>query len=148
MKGFTMEWLAKNRPENAKAIYNRGSTSKERSCAKQADLKPQAVKKNKYRNRKVIIDGFEFDSVKEGNRWIELKQMQEDGKITNLMRQQKLTLHVNGNIVCQYYPDFQYLINGKEIIEDVKSAITKKNPVYRLKKKLVKAVYGIEIIET
>jgi hypothetical protein len=37
--------------------------------------------------------------------------------------------------------------NGSEVVEDVKSAITAKNPVYRLKKKLVEAIHNVKINE-
>jgi hypothetical protein len=49
--------------------------------------------------------------------------------------------------VCKYISDFVYLENGQKIVEDVKSEYTRKLPVYRLKKKLVKAVHGIDIKE-
>ncbi len=46
-----------------------------------------------------------------------------------------------------YKADFRYEVTatGERVIEDVKGVRT---AVYRLKKKLVKALYGIEIIET
>jgi len=50
--------------------------------------------------------------------------------------------------ICRYVADFGYIENGAVVIEDVKSKITKGLPVYRLKKKLMKALYGIDIRET
>lgn len=33
---------------------------------------------NKFNNHKVIIDGHEFDSEKEGNRYLELKSLEKE----------------------------------------------------------------------
>ena len=47
-----------------------------------------------------------------------------------------------GNKRARYYvADFVYKEGGKSIIEDVKSPITLKNPVYSLKKALVQWQY-------
>jgi hypothetical protein len=54
---------------------------------------------------------------------------------------------VNGQKLGFYRGDFRYRHNGVTVLEDVKSAFTAKIPVYRLKKKLVKALYGIDIVE-
>lgn len=42
--------------------------------------------------------------------------------------------------------DFSYHENGILVVEDVKSKATK-TPLYQLKKKLVKALYGIDVKE-
>ena len=47
----------------------------------------------------------------------------------------------------RYVADFQYVENGKLVVEDVKSKITQENPVYRIKKHLMMSVHGIEINE-
>ena len=47
---------------------------------------------NKYRSRKITVDGMTFDSKKEYNRWCELCLLQRAGKITNLERQVKFEL--------------------------------------------------------
>jgi len=48
--------------------------------------------------------------------------------------------------VTTYVADFRYKNKeGKEVVEDVKGF---KTAIYRLKKKLVKAYYGISILET
>jgi len=45
--------------------------------------------------------------------------------------------------------DFRYIEDGKEVVEDVKSVITKKHPVYALKKKLLLKQYpNINFLET
>jgi hypothetical protein len=54
---------------------------------------------------------------------------------------------VNGVIVCRYVADFVFIRDGRRVVEDVKSAFTKTLPMYRLKKRLVRAALGIEISE-
>lgn len=99
----------------------------------------------KYNNVKTEIDGFMFDSKKEANRYVELKGMVNRGEIRDLQRQVKYRLDVNGVKVCGYIADFVYKKkSGEEIIEDVKGVRT---DVYRLKKKLMYAIHGIEIRE-
>ena len=110
------------------------------------------AKKSKYRNKKVIMDYGEghvvtFDSQKEAARWGELILESRQGLITNLERQYKFLLNVNEQKICSYLADFVYDKRGVRIVEDVKSPMTKKLPVYRLKKKLMKAIYGIDIVE-
>ncbi len=49
-------------------------------------------------------------------------------------------------VICKYVADFTYVENGQQVIEDVKSPITRLNPVFRLKKKMLAAM-GVEIQE-
>lgn len=98
---------------------------------------------NKYRNRKVEIEGVLWDSKKEYSRFKDLSFLQSIGKISWLERQVVFQLSV-----CRYIADFRYADkDGKVWVEDVKSAHTRKLPVYRLKKKLMKAELNIEIKE-
>lgn len=94
------------------------------------------------------MDGVKFDSKKESKRWLELNLLQKAKVINSLERQKKFKLDVNGQLICTYIADFTYGENGQFIVEDVKSPASKKLPVYRLKKKLMFACYGIEILET
>ena len=102
----------------------------------------------KFRNRKVTVDGLSFDSVKESRRWADLSLLQRAGQISDLSRQVRLPLKVNGQLVCTFIPDFSYTENGQQVIEDTKSPITRKHPVYRIKVKLLKALTGAEVRET
>jgi hypothetical protein len=95
----------------------------------------------------VTIDGIRFDSKKEARRWFELVSLQRQGKISGLVRQVTIPIRVNDVVVCRYRADAKYIENGKIIVEDTKSKITKTNPVYRLKKKLLAATLDIEIRE-
>jgi len=100
---------------------------------------------SKYRNVRSLYKGMLFDSLKELRRYQELELNQQAGIISNLRRQVSFNLDVNRQRVCIYKADFVYMENGKEVIEDAKGMRT---DVYRLKKKLMKAVHGIEILET
>lgn len=105
------------------------------------------AKKAKYGNKKVKVGDEELDSIKEANRYKELMLQEQAGLISNLRRQVKYTLHCNGEAICSYDADFVYERNGKRIVEDVKSEMTRKLPVYRIKKKMMLACHGIEIQE-
>ena len=99
---------------------------------------------NKYHNIKVIIDGIKFDSKKEGARYIELKELEKAGAITDLELQHRFEIvqKKNNNRRARFYvADFVYTENGRKIIEDVKSPITRANPVYSLKKSIMLAEY-------
>lgn len=71
--------------------------------------------------------------------------MERTGLISNLKRQVRFIIAVNGHKICTYIADFTYTENGIEVTEDVKGYPT---PEYRLKKKLMLAVHGVEIRET
>lgn len=104
---------------------------------------------SKYGNKRIQVDGFNFDSLKEANRYGELKLLQMAGEIRELEIHPKFPIIINGQKICNYISDFRYFPKGSyhAIIEDVKSDITKKIKTYRLKKKLVEAIYNIKITE-
>ena len=101
--------------------------------------------KNKYGAIKTTINGIKFDSKKEGRRYSALRLLEKTGKISDLSLQPKFDLMVNCVKVGFYKADFKYTQDGREVIEDVKGM---KTPVYNLKKRMIKAIYGIEIFET
>jgi hypothetical protein len=101
----------------------------------------------KYRNVKTRVGDIVFDSKKEAARYMLLRDMEKQGKISDLNIQVKIPITVQGVKICTYIADFRYSDGKQYITEDVKSEITRKNPVYRLKKKLIKALYNIEITE-
>ena len=107
----------------------------------------EKVKKSKYGNKKVEIDGHVFDSKKESRRYVELRSKQARGEISNLEMQKEYPLVVRGEDCGSYFADFVYAEKGQTIVEDVKSQATRKIQKYRLKKKLMKAIWGIEIQE-
>ena len=110
----------------------------------------------KYGNKKTVIDGVKFDSKKEAQRYLTLKQMQDDGIITQLECQPRFKLIDSQYFESigkkergiEYVADFSYKDKaGRTIVEDVKSAITAKDKAYRIKRKLMKYFYDIEILE-
>ena len=108
------------------------------------------IKKNKYKNKKVIIDGIKFDSQKEGNRYLILRDKLNNGEITNLRLQVKFELQpsfkINGKAIktINYIADFTYYDRDKFIVEDTKGMRTQ---VYKLKAKMFAYKYGYEIKE-
>ena len=104
--------------------------------------------KNKYNNIKTVINGITFDSKKEAAYYGILKLKQKAGLIDSFQMQVKYDLTVNGIKIGFYKADFVTFKEGKVIkVIDVKSEMTKKLPVYRLKKKLIKAIDNIDIVE-
>ena len=105
------------------------------------------TRRNKFGNTKTNIDGRIFDSKAEGRRYAELKILADAGEITQLECQVPYllipTFKHNGQThrCTKYIADFQYRQNGKVIVEDVKSDFTRKDPIYRLKKKLLLHLY-------
>lgn len=104
-------------------------------------------KRAKFRNVKTVVDGVTFDSKKEAKRYGELKALEGAGAISELRLQVAFPLYVNGSLVCEYVADFVYREKNVRVVEDVKSAFTRKNPVYRIKRKLMAALNGIDIRE-
>ncbi len=117
---------------------------------------------SKYKNKKVLINGIEFDSQKEASRYWELWLMEQNGVIKDLELQKKFELipkqeletpryGKNGRLIksekpVSYIADFVYWDNEKkkEVVEDTKGFRT---PEYIIKRKLMKKVYGIEVVE-
>lgn len=101
---------------------------------------------SKYRNIKTMAFGILFDSKKEAERYMVLRSLQDERKISDLKLQQAYPVIINGVKICDYRADFEYYTNdGSHVVEDVKGM---KTPVYNLKKKLIRAVYGFVIKET
>jgi len=104
---------------------------------------------SKYNAKRCVIDGHAFASQMEGRRYEQLKLLQLGKAIWGLRMQPRFNLVVNGVKVATYVADFQYsepTPTGEAalIVEDVKGMPT---PVYKLKKKLCEALYGIQIRE-
>lgn len=101
--------------------------------------------RSKYNNRRVTLDGYTFDSQAEAQRYQELCLMRTAGDIADLAVHPRYPLVVNGETVATYVADFAYTTwDGIEVVEDVKGVRT---AVYRLKAKLMHALYGIRIVE-
>lgn len=118
----------------------------------------------KYGNSKVAFDGYAFDSKKEMQRYLVLKEAQEKGAISDLELQPKWELipkitetyvrHLKTkDKVCErtaqlpitYTADFAYMKNGERIIEDVKISPKMLPKEFVLKVKMMRAIHGIKV---
>ncbi|MDD5059439.1 MAG: DUF1064 domain-containing protein [Sideroxydans sp.] len=101
---------------------------------------------SKYGSRRTVVDGIRFDSQAEARRYGELRLLEAAGSIFDLKLQVEYQVHIKGQHICSYLADFVYFDRekGEWVIEDVKGVRTQ---VYRLKKRLVEAIYGITITE-
>lgn len=99
---------------------------------------------NKYKNKKVQVDMYVFDSIAESKRYKELKLLEKAGRIKELELQPRFLLQEgfkkNGKTYrkIEYVADFQYEENGKLVVEDVKGIQT---DVFKLKHKLFEHEY-------
>ena len=110
---------------------------------------------SKYGNRKTTLNGVEFDSHKEAQRYAQLRLLERAGKVSDLRRQVKYVLipaqrDERGKLLereCSYVADFVYFdfALGREVAEDAKGYRT---DTYKLKKKMMLWVHGIQITET
>ena len=122
------------------------------------------ISRNKYRNKKIQVNGETFDSMKELRRWRDLKILEKAGQISELRRQVPYEILPDqrepdkigprggikkGRIIerkAVYVADFVYKDRtGREVIEDCKGMRTKD---YILKRKLLLFRFGIRIMET
>ena len=111
-------------------------------------------KERKYHNERVFLDGIRFDSKKEAERYSYLKMLERIGEIEQLELQKKFVLvptqrNKAGKVTeraITYRADFYYYSNrlGRYVVEDAKGV---KTDVYKMKKKLMLAVHGLEIVE-
>lgn len=109
---------------------------------------------NKYRAKKVVVDGETFDSRMEARRWRELRLLRCAGEISELERQVKYTLvpaqkDGAGRVIERavvYIADFVYVDKrtGEAVVEDVKGYKTKE---FIIKRKLMLWVHGIRVKE-
>ena len=102
--------------------------------------------RNKYNAKKIKTeDGLVFDSKKEYEYWLKLRELEDAGKIEHLQRQVKFVLIPKNDKYREmsYRADFVYDDeNGVEHIIDVKGMIL---PEFKLKQKLFYSVFGKEI---
>ncbi len=111
-------------------------------------LEPEKpVTARKYRNEPVTHEGMKFDSKKEFQRFLDLSVMERAGVISELTCHPKYVFEHNGVRIASYKADFAYFDgNGAVVVEDVKSEPSK-TQAYRLRKKMMKAFFGISVIE-
>lgn len=119
--------------------------------------------RSKYHSRKTWAFGIQFDSKREAERFMELKELEAKGKIHDIKMQVKFvlipaqkepdTVGVKGGKIkgrtleraVHYVADFTYFTkDGTFIVEDVKGVRT---PEYIIKRKLLLYRFGIRIKE-
>lgn len=105
-------------------------------------LKPK--KRAKYGAKRMYVDGVWFDSIAEAKFYGGLRDRQKAGEVGAILRQPEFPLVVNGIVIAKYRADFQFFdrIAGHDRTVDVKGFDT---PLSRLKRKHVKAQYGIDV---
>jgi Protein of unknown function (DUF1064) len=92
-------------------------------------------------------DGQKFQSHHEANYYNTLLLRKVAKEIVDFKRQVRFELIVNGVFICEYILDFEVLYPDGHVEHiDTKSTATL-TPIYRLKKKLMKALYNIDIID-
>lgn len=124
------------------------------------------MKVNKYRNKKVSFQGEDFDSKRELQRFLVLKDAESKGVIQNLQKQVKFELipKIEEDVVIHlktkdkiqrktiqqpitYRADFVYEKDGTMVVEDVKASASMRalDKVFLLKEKLFMYRYGYAI---
>lgn len=120
-------------------------------------------KRSKYGNSKVEYDGHRFDSKREKDRYILLKQAEKDGKIKQLTLHPKFELipsvketyikHLKTKdkevertvqLAITYTADFSYYKDGVYVVEDVKASpnLAALDKAFLLKEKLFRWKFG------
>lgn len=85
-----------------------------------------------------------FPSRREARRYDVLRQKEELGVISRLGLQPKYEIVINGEKVCTVVLDFKYLEYGVTwVVEDSKGH---DNAMSKLKRKLVKACHGVDVV--
>lgn len=113
------------------------------------------VKRSKFFSKKVVVEGITFDSKKESQKYLELKELEKKGTIKDLELQKEYVLQDKFKINNKtrrsivYRADFTYITtkDDKLHVVDIKSPYTAKDKVYRIKKKMFEYRYGIELEE-
>lgn len=111
---------------------------------------------SKYKNKKTIVEGIEFDSKKEAEYYLRYKTLEKFGKIKNLVLQEKFPFIINGVPVVirserypkgrttSYRADFSFfdIESGAWRVVDIKGVQT---DLFKLKRALVEAIYGVHV---
>ena len=113
---------------------------------------------NKYNAKRVKGAGVSFDSQSEAQRWGELLLLQRAGEIRDLKLHPRFSLDVNGIHICDYIADYSYQcpveaaagtkLSWISVTEDRKAGAITQTDVFRLKRKLMKALHNIDILIT
>lgn len=127
-------------------------------------LEATMMKRRKYGNTKCEFNGIAFDSIKEKDRYIVLKEAENKGLISNLELQPefelipKITEQVIKHLKTKdkvvekfvqhpitYRADFSYIKDGVRVVEDVKISPKMLPQEFKLKMKMVRYFHNISI---
>ena len=98
----------------------------------------------KYRNKKTEIDGIMFDSKGESFHYLKLKEDKANGKIKDFELQPIFKFPTD----TRFKADFKVIHNdGRVVIQDYKSPITRRETAYRMRIKALKYFYPDVIFE-
>lgn len=155
-KRFDEEWLKEyQRRTGCKAVQTGGPEAKLGKGEEYPEFKAQFLgefvgggteskRPSKYGNKKAVVEGEAFDSRHEARMYERLRLEGLAGNHIGLARQ--VTFFLPGGV--KYMADFVTLHkDGTYRVLDAKSEGTRKNPVYRLKKRQMKNCLGVEIEE-
>lgn len=142
-RGAGDTWRGSGQAGPGAARGGQNVTPAQRAAA--AGLAEVIPKRKKYGNVPTVVDGIRFDSKHEAEVYQTLMARVKAGELRTVCRQVKFDL--TGGIV--YVADFVAIRPDMSIeaVYDAKSEATKKNRVYIIKKKLMKACWDIEIVE-
>jgi hypothetical protein len=104
---------------------------------------------SKYHNKRTVYEGQTFMSKREAGyaRTLDALKYAKDPKekVVSYETQVPFQIELNGKKICKYIADF--VVKYKDGHTEVVDPKGFKTALYRLKKKLVEAQYGIEIKE-
>lgn len=122
------------------------------------------VNRPKYGNKRCMLGDMEFDSKKEMQRYLVLKEAQGRGIISDLERQPQFELipkvtetyvkHLKTKdkecertvqLPITYKGDFRYVKDGVTVVEDVKASAYMLDPKFLIKEKLFRWKFGFSI---
>jgi hypothetical protein len=114
-------------------------------------------RQSKFNNRRVkTAAGVSFDSESEHRRWQELELLQKAGEIRELRLHPRYDLSVNGYHICRYVADYEYECRNDPlspqkwvwVCEDRKAGAITQTPTFRIKRKLMLAIFNINVLIT
>jgi hypothetical protein len=136
-------------PEVESAVVAAAEPSTRRPW-REVPVPPPAEKPAKYRNKPFRdAAGVYWHSRKEYRHWLVLRAAEAAGLVRDLRRQVRYRLTVNGAEVGSYVADFVFFDpeTDRVVVQDTKSPATRKLPLYRLKRALLRAVWGLAVEE-
>lgn len=116
----------------------------ERMTAAEARAAIKPAKANKFKAKRTLVDGICFDSKAEAAYFSSLRLRERAGEVSDVELQRPYALTVGGMLITTYRADFvfwDHQLKRRRVI-DVKGVET---PVFKLKRKLMRACHQIEI---